>query len=77
MGFAQHFFRNSNSSKNNFATAGISDETNRNLRKMVVQISPKPPHLHNFSHEILISAESAPNDVGRCCVNCLLEGGSA
>lgn len=77
MGFAQHFFRISNSPKNKFAPAGISGDTSRSLGETVVQIPPKSPHLHNFSHEFLISAEFAPNDVGRCCADCPLEGGFA
>lgn len=45
--------------------------------RTVVQILPKTPYQHNFSHELLISAELAPNDVGRCCADCSLGGGSA
>lgn len=63
MGFAQHFFRISNSPKNKFAPAGISGGAIHRLGETVVQIPPKSPHLHNFSHELLNSAESAPNDV--------------
>lgn len=77
MGFAQHFFRNSNSPKNKFAPAGVSGGAIYRLGETVVQIPPKTPHLHNFSHELLISAEFAPNDVGRCCADCPLGGSSA
>lgn len=63
MGFAQHFFRNSNSPKNKFAPAGGSDGAIHRLGETVVQILSQTPHLHNFSHELLISAEFAPNDV--------------
>lgn len=63
MGFAQHFFRNSNSPKNKFAPAGISGGAIHRLGETVVQILSQTPHQHNFSHELLISAEFAPNDV--------------
>ncbi len=69
MGFAQHFFRNSNSPKNKFAPAGISGSTIHRLGEMVVQILSQPPHLHNFSHGLLNSAGATPKDVGRCCAN--------
>lgn len=77
MGFAQHFFRNSNSPKNKFAPAGVSGGAIHRLGETVVQILSQTPHQHNFSHELLIFAEFAPNDVGRCCADCPLEGGSA
>lgn len=77
MGFAQHFFRISNSPKNKFAPAGVSGGAIHRLGETVVQILSQTPHLHNFSHELLNSAESAPNDVGRCCADCPLGGGSA
>lgn len=77
MGFAQHFFRNSNSPKNKFAPAGISGGAIRRLEKNGCADSAKTPHLHNFSHELLISVEFAPNDVGKCCADCPLGGGSA
>ena len=77
MGFAQHFFRISNSPKNKFASAGVSDGAIYRLGETVVQILSQTPHPHNFSHELLISAEFAPNDVGRCCADCPLGGGSA
>ena len=77
MGFAQHFFRISNSPKNKFAPAGISDGTIRNLGETVVQIPSKSPHLHNFSQELLTPAEPSPDDAGRCCANYPLEDGSA
>lgn len=77
MGFAQHFFRISNSPKNKFAPAGVSGGAIHRLGETVVQILSQTPHQHNFSHELLISAELAPNDVGRCCADCPLGGGSA
>lgn len=77
MGFAQHFFRNSNSPKNKFAPAGISGGAIHRLGETVVQILSQTPHLHNFSHELLHSAEFTLNDVGRCCADCPLGGGSA
>lgn len=77
MGFAQHFFRISNSPKNKFASAGVSGGAIHRLGETVVQILSQTPHPHNFSHELLISAEFAPNDVGRCCADCPLGGGSA
>lgn len=63
MGFAQHSFRNSNSPKNKFAPAGVSGGTIHRLGEMVVQISLKPPHLHNFSRELLNSTEPSSEDV--------------
>lgn len=77
MGFAQHFFQNSNSPKNKFAPVGVFGGAIHRLGETVVQIRSQPPHLHNFSHEILNSAESAPNDGRRCCADCPLGGGSA
>ena len=77
MGFAQHFFRISNSPKNKFASAGVSGGAIYRLGETVVQILSQTPHPHNFLHELLISAEFAPNDVGRCCADCPLGGGSA
>ena len=77
MGFAQHFFRISNSPKNKFAPAEVSGGAIHRLGETVVQILSQPPHLHNFSHELLISAEFAPNDVGRCCADWSFGGGSA
>lgn len=77
MGFAQHFFRISNSPKNKFAPAGISGGAIHRLGETVVQILSQIPHLYNFSHELLFSAEFAPNVVGRCCADCPLGGGSA
>lgn len=63
MGFAQHSFRNSNSPKNKFAPAGVSGGAIHRFGETVVQILSQTSHQHNFSHEILISAEFAPNDV--------------
>ena len=63
MGFAQHFFRNSNFPKNKFAPVGVSGGAIHRLGETVVQISPKPPHLHNFSHELLNSAKPFLEDV--------------
>ena len=77
MGFAQHFFLNSNSPKNKFAPAEVSGGAIHRLGETVVQILSQTPYQHNFSHELLISVEFAPNDVGRCCADCPLGGGSA
>lgn len=63
MGFAQHFFRNSNSPKNKFAPAGISGGAIHRLGETVVQILSQTPHQHNFSHRILNSAGPFPEDV--------------
>lgn len=77
MGFAQHFFRIPIFPKNKFAPVGVFGGAIHRLGETVVQILSQTPHLHNFSHELLNSAESASIDVGRCCADCPLEGGSA
>ncbi len=77
MGFAQHFFRNSSFPKNKFAPVGVSGGVIHRLGETVVQILSQTPHLHNFSHRILNSAGPTPKDVGRCCADCPLGGGSA
>lgn len=43
MGFAQHFFRISNSPKNKFASAGVSGGTIRRLEKNGCADSAKNP----------------------------------
>lgn len=77
MGFAQHFFRISNSPKNKFAPAGVSGGAIHRLGETVVQIPPKTPHLHNFSHELIHSAGSVPKAMEKCCADYPLGGGSA
>lgn len=48
MGFAQHFFRISNSPKNKFAPAGVSGGAIHRLGETVVQILSQTPHPITF-----------------------------